>query len=180
MSARWYGLAVHPRREAAAKDHLARRGIAVFLPVAMERRAWSDRIKVVERPLFPGYLFVRTVLDAERRRQLLRATATYDLVGRLPGDARIARAISDAEIDSLMRLVAADRALDPVSKLVPGQLVVVGAGPLRGARGVVHRGADGQRRLAVQVALLGREVRCVLSADDVLVDEAAGPTALPC
>jgi transcription antitermination factor NusG len=40
---------------------------------------------------------------------------------------------------------------------------------LKGVTGVVEEAADGQRRLVVQVALLGRGVRTVLSADDVLL-----------
>lgn len=165
---RWYALAVHARSEAGAAAELAPRVDEVFLPVRRERRAWSDRVKTAEVPLFPSYLFVRLALSAERRVELLRCKQVVELVGRLPGDTRIARAIPDDEIDALRILVDADRALDPIERLVPGQHVLVGAGPLRGARGVVEQGPDGQRRLVVQIALLGRGVRTVLSADDVV------------
>jgi transcription antitermination factor NusG len=171
MAPKWYALGVHRRREEAARFDLARRGFDVFLPVAVRRRAWSDRVKTVEDPLFAGYLFVRTVLDAHVRRQLLAATATYDLVARLPGDQRIACPIADQEIEALQLACAAQRSLDPVDRLVPGADVVVASGPLRGARGVVERGADGQRRLVLQIRLLGRGARCVLAADDVLLEE---------
>jgi transcription antitermination factor NusG len=172
---RWHALAVHARSEASAAAELAGCVDEVFLPVKKERRAWSDRIKTAEVPLFPAYLLVRTSLDAERRVALMRSRHVVDLVGRLTGDARIARAIPDAEIEALRILVDAERTLDPIERLVPGQHVLVGAGPLRGARGVVEHGPDGQRRLVVQIALLGRGVRTVLSADDVVqsVEQAA-------
>ena len=165
---RWYALAVHARSEASAAAEVSARVDELFLPVRRERRAWSDRVKTAEVPLFPSYLFVRLALTAERRVALLRSKHVVDLVGRLPGDERIARAIPDQEIDALRIVVDADRALDPIERLVPGQHVLVGAGPLRGARGVVEQGPDGQRRLVVQIALLGRGVRTVLSADDVV------------
>lgn len=165
---RWYALAVHARSEQSAAEELAARVDEVYLPVRRERRAWSDRIKTAELPLFPSYLFVRLTLTAERRVALLRCKHVVDLVGRLPGDERIARAIPVEEIEALRILVDAERALDPIERLVPGQHVLVGAGPLRGARGVVQQGPDGQRRLVVQIALLGRGVRTVLRADDVV------------
>ena len=165
---RWHALKVHARQEKGAKDELCARAFEVFLPTTVERRIWSDRIQRIELALFPGYLFVRTALSAERRIELIKARGVIDLVGKLPGDARIARSIPDWEIASLRAVMASERDIDPVSRLVPGTLVEVGAGPLKGARGVVEQCPDGKRRLVVQVALLGRGVRCVLSADDVV------------
>lgn len=172
---RWHAVGVHARQEKAAAAELCRRGFEVFLPLTSERRIWSDRIRDVEQALFPGYLFLRTALSAARRVEVLKARGVFDLVGKLPGDPRIARAIPDWQIESLRAVVEARRELDPVTGLVPGTLVQVGAGPLKGARGVVEEAADGRRRLVVQVALLGRGVRCTLDADDVVavITEAA-------
>jgi transcriptional antiterminator NusG len=167
----WHALAVHVRSEATAAAELRARltaGDDVFLPVRVERRAWTDRVKRVEVPLFPGYVFVRTPLDAAQRVQLLRVKGVIDVVGRTPGDERVARAIPDAQMEALRLVVESERAVDPVERLVRGRHVLVAAGALRGARGVVEEGPDGQRRLVVQIALLGRGVRTVLSADDVV------------
>jgi transcription antitermination factor NusG len=169
---KWYALAVHARRERAAAAALLGVVDDVFLPMQVERRAWSDRIHRVEVPLFAGYLFVRLVLSAESRVDLLKAKPTIDLVGRRAGARDIAPSIPDDEIASLRTLLAAQRAVDPVERMVPGVAVVVGAGPLQGVRGVVERAVDGQRRLVVQVSLLGRGVRTILMADDVLEEPA--------
>ncbi len=168
MSARWHALAVHARSEASAAAELSAKVDEVFLPARVERRAWSDRVRRVEVPLFPGYVFARLALCAERRVALLRCKGVIDVVGRLPGDAAIARAIPSHEIEALQALVRAERALDPVERLVPGTPVTVAAGPLRGVCGVVQRGPDGQRRIVVQVGLLGRGVRAVLGSEDVV------------
>jgi transcriptional antiterminator NusG len=165
---RWFALSVHARSERRAATDLHAVVDDVFVPVSVERRAWSDRIKRVEAPLFPGYIFVRLCLSPERRVALLKCRGVIDVVGRMVGRADVAPAIDDDLIVSLQRLVASERALDPVTRLVPGTLVTVGAGPLRGVRGVVEEAADGQRRLIVQVSLLGRGVRATLLADDVL------------
>lgn len=169
MDPAWYALAVHVRSEQRATAELARRGVEVFLPTRRVRRPWSDRIRVSDEPLFPGYLFVQVVLDAGRRVDLLRVKGVYDLVGRTAGDASIARAVPDEQVGALRRVVQAEREIDPIAHLVRGVRVEVAAGSLRGAQGVVVQEADGQRRLVINVDLLGRAARCVLSADDVLV-----------
>ncbi len=171
MEPRWYAVHVKARKEKAAARALGERGFEVFLPARIERRPWSDRVKRVELALFPGYLFVRTPMSAARRVELLRSGHAYDLVGRLPGDERIAHAIPDGEIDSLKTLLATERDLDPTERLVEGTRVVVVGGPLRGVRGVVEEAPDGRRRVVVQIALLGRGVRSLLSADDVIEAE---------
>lgn len=166
--ARWFALAVHTRSESTAAAELRARVDEVFLPVRVERRPWSDRVKRFEVPLFPGYLFVRTPMSAARRVDLLRCRHVVDLVGRLPGDDRVAAAIPDHEVSALQVVVASEQALDPIERLVPGKHVLVASGPLRGAHGIVEQAPDGHRRLVVQVGLLGRGVRAVLQADDVV------------
>lgn len=170
---RWFALAVHARSEQVAARELSAVVDEVFVPVAVQRRAWTDRVKRIEVPLFPGYVFVRLALTAERRVRLLKCRGVVDVVGRSAGRPDIAPAVDDTSIAALQQLVASERALDPVTQLVPGTTVVVGAGPLRGIHGVVEEAADGQRRLVVQVALLGRGVRTTLLADDVLLAPAA-------
>jgi transcriptional antiterminator RfaH len=170
----WFALAVHARQEKAAAAEIEKRGVEVFLPMRVERRAWSDRIQNVEVALFPGYLFICTTLNAQRRVDLLKVYQAWDLVGRLPGDERIARSIPDHEIDSLKTLVSSAKNLDPVERLVPGKQVLVAAGPLKGARGVVQHEPNGKRRLIVQIELLGRGVSVELSAED-LIEAPADP-----
>ena len=172
LSPRWYALAVHVRSETVAASELATVVDDVFLPIRVERRAWSDRIKRVELPLFPGYLFVRTAMSAAHRVSILRIKHAVELVGRVPG-AAVALPVDDGELEALRIVTRAERELDPIARLVPGRLVEVAQGPLRGAQGIVEVSPDGQRRLVVQIALLGRGVRTVLSADDVILSGTA-------
>ncbi len=164
----WYALGVHARQEKAAKTALEKRGIAVFLPIRIERHAWSDRVKNVELALFPGYLFIHTVMTPARRVDLLKPRQTIDLIGRVPGSEQVARAIPDHEIESLKTMVATAVNLDPTERLVRGTLVRVATGALKGACGIVVREPDGRRRLVVQIELLGRGVSADLAADDLV------------
>lgn len=165
----WYALLVHARSEQRAARELMSRVDEVFLPVKRERRAWSDRVVTSELALFPGYVFVRTVMSAARRIDIKKAHAVHDVIGGF-GDRRIASAIPDEQVQALRIVIEADRALDPIERLVRGRHIVVATGALRGARGIVEQGPDGQRRLIVQIELLGRGVRAVLAADDIVLN----------
>ncbi|MDD2285563.1 MAG: UpxY family transcription antiterminator [Paludibacter sp.] len=73
----WYVIYTAPKAEKQVQQRLTEQGVEAFLPLHLSPRKWSDRVKLVEMPLFPSYLFVYT-----------RRTALYDLV-RIPGIARI-------------------------------------------------------------------------------------------
>jgi transcription antitermination factor NusG len=55
----WFALQVRMRHEAGVVDHLEGKGYEWFLPLYKTQRRWSDRVKEVHSPLFPGYLFCR-------------------------------------------------------------------------------------------------------------------------
>src|ERR1017187_9157461 len=55
----WFALTVKPRHEKAVAEHLLARSLESYAPVYRERRRWSDRLRTVELPLFPRYVFCR-------------------------------------------------------------------------------------------------------------------------
>src|SRR6267143_5376043 len=59
MSYPWFALQVKSRYESVVTAHLDGKGYEWFLPLYKCRRRWSDRLKEIECPLFPGYVFCR-------------------------------------------------------------------------------------------------------------------------
>ena len=55
----WYAVHTRSRHEKMVGSLLAERGIERFLPLVRTLSQWADRRKWVEKPVFPGYLFVR-------------------------------------------------------------------------------------------------------------------------
>src|SRR5579863_9433153 len=55
----WYAIHVQARFEKVASAVLGEKGFDAFLPLYRAKHQWSDRVKQVELPLFPGYLFCR-------------------------------------------------------------------------------------------------------------------------
>ena len=57
---KWYAIYTKPRAEKIVNQRLLEEGVETFLPLQKTYRIWSDRKKLVEIPLLPSYLFVRT------------------------------------------------------------------------------------------------------------------------
>jgi len=55
----WFAVQTRSRYENLVATLLRGKGYELFLPIYKSRRRWSDRIKELELPLFPGYLFCR-------------------------------------------------------------------------------------------------------------------------
>ena len=54
----WYILYTKSRSEKLAAKALIQRGVDVYCPLRKVKRQWSDRVKIVEEPLFRSYCFV--------------------------------------------------------------------------------------------------------------------------
>ena len=65
----WYVLYTSARAEKQVEQRLKLAGIETYLPLHRSRRKWSDRVKVVEVPLFNSYVFVRC--EEHKLRELL-------------------------------------------------------------------------------------------------------------
>src|SRR5664280_2032448 len=57
---KWYALYTRPRAEKLVFGRLEEESIETFLPLQKTYRMWSDRKKLVEKPLLPSYIFVKT------------------------------------------------------------------------------------------------------------------------
>ena len=146
----WYAIHVRSNCERLVHDHLELKSIPVFLPTYSTRRKWSDRVKQIEVPLFPGYVFCR--LDPNSRLPVLTAPG----VVRIVGYGKTPTPVPEQEIDSIRRVLQSDLPCMPWP-MASGDRVVVECGPLAGLEGVLLA-TKGQYRLSIAVNLLQRSV----------------------
>jgi transcription antitermination factor NusG len=153
----WYALQVRSRYEMSAAGHLRSMGYEEFLPLYKCRKRWSDRIKEMQAPLFPGYLFCQ--FDPQDRLPILKTPGVIQIVGynRQP------IAVDEDEIKSIQTLVTSGIPNQPWPFLKVGEKVRIEAGPLRGLEGVLV-GFKGNRRLILSVSLLQRSVAVEIDA----------------
>ena len=65
MSRKWLAIYSRPRWEKKVNQLLTEKGLESYCPLNKVRRKWSDRMKIVEEPLFKSYVFVK-INDEDR------------------------------------------------------------------------------------------------------------------
>lgn len=157
---RWFVVHTRPNAETRALDNLRRQGFETFLPRHKRRRAHARRVDVVERPLFPRYLFVAFDLVGAPWRSILGTFGVSDLIRR--GD--VPTPVPEGVVEALRAGVdaAAFDELEPAARMRAGDAVRVLAGPFADLIGRFQALADTDR-VVVLFDLLGREVRATLS-----------------
>lgn len=58
---KWYAIYTNPRAEKLVHTRLLEAGVESFLPMQKTYRQWSDRKKLVEKPLLSSYVFVKVI-----------------------------------------------------------------------------------------------------------------------
>jgi transcription antitermination factor NusG len=147
----WYALSVRSRHEKTVAHFLESFGYVSFLPTYKARRLWSDRIKEVEAPLFPGYLFCR--FDIRNRLPILMIPGVQQIVG----GTKIPAPIDIAEVKALQAVVRAGAACEPWPFLKVGDRLRIEHGSLAGVEGILLQ-VKGRHRLVLSVTLLQRSV----------------------
>ena len=148
---RWYALHVHSRKEGFIASHLSNQGLECFLPKYKSLRKWSDRMKEVELPLFPSYLFCR--FDFQDRRPVVMAPGVLQIVGS--GAAAVP--VPEEEITAIQTAVASGLPHLPWPYIEVGEKVRVTYGTLAGLEGILVN-FKGNHRVVLSVSLLQRSV----------------------
>jgi len=159
----WYAAHVRSRHEFRVRNRMAQSGMEPFLPVVEQLRKWSDRKKLVEFALFPGYIFVRLPANYEAMLSVLKLPGVVRFVGHVPGEPEV---VPDEQIASLQSLVQSKLALDPYPFLKEGQRVKVVRGALKGAQGILLE-KKGQHLFVVSVDILQQGVAVKIDASDL-------------
>lgn len=159
----WFALYVKSRHEFFTNSELNKKGIDTFLPSVKRCRQWKDRRKLVDFPLFPGYLFVHIYPHPEEFFNVLKTRGAVNLVSSESG---CPTPIEPEEISSLRLLLESGKEFDVFPYLKEGTKVRVRRGPLKGAEGVLRKKED-QYIFVVDLKLLGRSVGVRIYADDI-------------
>lgn len=148
----WYAIRIQSKYEQLASATLRGKGYEEFLPLYRSRRRWSDRVKEIDLPLFPGYLFCRFAAN-DRLMPILTTPGVISIVGA--GKSPIA--ISNEEIAAVQAIVRSGLPTQPWPRLTVGSPVFIHAGPLAGIEGICLN-VDKVFRLLVSIPLLQRSV----------------------
>jgi len=162
----WYALQVRSRKEAYIANQIQAQGIECLLPLYKSVRKWSDRVKELEQPLFPGYLFCK--FDFQNRRPIVTTPGVLQIVGY----GRTAVPVSEQEIQALQLAILSEVPRHPWPYLEVGQRVRVIYGTLTGLEGILVN-IKGNQRVVLSVSLLQRAVAMEVEASWLVPTEKA-------
>ena len=159
----WYVIHARSKHEAKVEFALRQKGLEIFLPRITVCSRRQDRRLFLQVPLFPGYLFVRTVLDPQAYYEIIKHPGVVRLLGinGCPGT------VPPEQVDSIRAIVASDRTYYPWDYLGPGRQVRIMEGALSGTIGIILKPRGKKPRLVVSVELFQRSVAVELENEAV-------------
>lgn len=168
---RWYAVRTKPQHESVVARTLEAKGYERLLATYKTRVRWADRMKEMERPLFPGYLFTR--FDAAHRVPIVSIPGVIEIV-RLAGHPA---PIEDDELMSLKTAMNSGYTCLPWPHAELGKRVQIGFGPLAGVSGIVTD-VKGKTRLILSVSAVNRAIVVEVDASYLAPEATPRPVAM--
>lgn len=126
----WGVLQVVANHEKKVAQHLTARSLEHYLPLYVERSRWTDRTVTLNRPLFPGYLFVR--YSPQERLAVITTPGVFKLLGD-----GMRGTVDEAEINRIRQGLSSGCVLRPHPGITVGMRVRVRRGIFADAEGYV-------------------------------------------
>jgi transcription antitermination factor NusG len=156
----WYAIQTRSRHEKVVRDQLAAKSITHLLPLWQKRSKWKDRVKLVDVPLFGGYLF--GYFPLQNRIAVLETVGVVRIVG-LNGRPV---PIPEEQIATVRTMMEQRLPCSPHPYLAEGMRVRIKRGLLAGAEGLLV--AKKQRhRLVISVDIIQQAVAVEVDRADV-------------
>ena len=156
----WFAIRVRSQYEKITAVVLRNKGYEEFAPMYRSRRYWSDRVKELDLPLFPGYIFCR--FDLLHRLPVLTSPGIVSIVGL----GKNPEPVEDQEIARIRAIVNSGALAYPWPFLRSGQKIAITRGPLSGVEGFLVSFKN-QYRLVVSITLLQRSVAAEVDRDSI-------------
>jgi transcription antitermination factor NusG len=154
---RWYAVTTQPRHEKVVAEQLQSKSIEAYLPLMSTPSRWKDRRVVIQRPIFPGYVF--THIDLCERQHIYSVPGVVRMLSFNGAPA----VIDDAEIEAVRLCLISGTNPEPHLYLETGKSVRVKSGPLMGVEGVVARQKN-LCRIIVSIAMIHQSVAVEIDA----------------
>lgn len=160
----WHAVYLRYRTEKKVYDEFINKGIECYLPMRSTKRIWSDRVKTITEPVFPGYIFVRTSTTEYYDVLITNGVQRYVCFENKPA------VVSDYQINLLKVFVEQynDKIEVSSERITKGNWVKITNGPLKNIVGEVME-TRGKRHLLLRFAQLGYTLQVDLGLNEVEV-----------
>jgi transcription antitermination factor NusG len=155
---KWYPVYTHPKAEKKAHQALLNKGIETYLPLRRQLKQWSDRKKWIDEPFIKSYLFVRITQQEQTEVLMTKGITRFIYFGGSVAS------MPDKQIEDLKLLMTSAVELEVTEEnLLPGEKIVLKAGPLKGMVGEIISYRS-QKQLALRLESMGCSVIIHVSA----------------
>ena len=158
---KWYVLTTKSRQEKKVTETLESAGFTVYCPLQNVKRTWSDRVKIVEEPLFRGYVFIH--LEDNKRNEIFNVVTTVRYLF-WSGKPAVVRT---KEVEVIQKWLGHfDHEQIQLEKLERGSLVKLNSGPFMGQKALL---VDyGQNKAVVRLKNVGLQLTVKLKENEIL------------
>lgn len=160
----WFALLTRSNFEQTVYTSITKKKIEAFLPKSKRKSRRKDRNLMIEVPLFPGYVFVKSTFEASYQLKILKTIGAVRLLGNRSGPVPV----PDTQVESLKILTSANMDLitGTTIRLKKGDLVMILEGPMAGVKGEFTR-YKGKGRVVVNIDILGQYAGVEVEEDNV-------------
>ena len=131
----WYVLRVRSQAERLVQVGLHHKNLEVLNPTYNYLSIRKDRRKVLSRPIFNGYMFIRALLNPGIHLEVLKTPGVVEILRSRRGPTPV----PDEQVDNVRLLEKHVGECFYGSEFEIGDTVFVREGPLKGLRGVIDR-----------------------------------------
>ena len=157
----WYAIWTNSHCEQLVNDQLAGKGFELFFPKTHVPDTRRGGRRTLQRPLFPGYLFVQRHMDKTSYIEIVKARGVVRVLGER-WDALTP--IPHDEIDAIRRVIETGTTVMEHPHLTRGDRARITSGPLAGVSGIFLRSKPSKGLLVLSIDLLQRSVALEVAA----------------
>ncbi len=158
----WYVLHTKSRFENVVNEGLTKKSIEIFLPKVKVRSKRRDRKAMIQVPLFPGYVFVKTDLNPYEHIEIVKTVGAVRIIGSKDRPV----AVPEVNIESLKIMMAGNNSVITGTRFKKGDTIMVVDGPFAGVTGTFIR-YKGKERVVVYIEALGQFASVEVREDEV-------------
>lgn len=157
---KWYAIYTKSRFEKKICSNLQKTGFNIFLPLVKEKRTWSDRIKTVQVPLIPSYVFIKIMISQFPRVYYYPGFVRFVSFEGKPSEIR------EDEINLLKEIVAHGFHAEKATDCKVGERVRIVRGPLKDWEGRVEC-KKGRSRVVFQFESMHQAIIVEVELSDI-------------
>jgi transcription antitermination factor NusG len=158
MVACWFVAHTRPRCEKKLTQYCSREGIDTTLPLYRSVRKYRGKTVVFQKPLFPGYVFLRC--EPTYRQRVYQSDYVANLLEVTDQE------LFERQLEDILTALDTQLEVRLEPQIVEGCRVVIKRGPLRGMEGWVQY-RSGMMQVLLRLDFIGQAASVKIDASDL-------------